>query len=185
MGYASYNEDISERQGENVPARRIYGLLDSSDPTEYVVACDTVARDIEIFRARIKSYVLSKSVPPENLLELEKLYRCNETWRTQCEDIHRRINNRDENVEYLMGKIVWREIQIAENLHTIVNLTLSPIQKFNVGAFERRLINGQPRKAQCKKKCEEDLLENPDNFCINCGLIKCSYGHCYCKQSKP
>lgn len=177
MGNASNYEKISERYFENAPTAVIYGLTDSHDPLDDFDPDDTVARDIENFRARIEEYALAKSTPEDNLPEIEKLNAGNETWRKERDEIHKQIT--DENSEYSIEKINYRERAIAGNLRKIVLLTLSPTQIFNAAAYERRLINRSPRKAYCYA-CKTDLLEDAENYCINCGGVKCDCEHCFC-----
>jgi hypothetical protein len=177
MGHASKYENISERYFENAPIAVIYGITDTHDSLDDFDPDDTVARDIQNFRARIEAFALTKATPQNNLREVEKLYAMNEKWRNECDDIHSHMT--DENAEYSMEKINYRERAIAGNLRKIVLLTLSPTQIFNAASYERRLMKRSPRKSYCYAD-KTDLLENAENYCIDCGGIKCDCGHCFC-----
>jgi hypothetical protein len=177
MGHASKFENISERYFENAPIAVIYGITDSHDSLDNFDPDDTVARDIHNFRARIEAYALAKASPQDNLPEIEQLYAMNEKWRNECAGIHGQMT--DENAEYSMGKIDYRERAIAGNLRNIVLLTLSPTQVINAAAYERRLMKRSPRTSYCYA-CKTGLLEDAENYCIDCGGIKCACGHCFC-----
>ena len=181
MGYASYNEDIGERQDENTPNHRVYGLLDSRDPTEYLTVSDPVICDINIFRRRIELYALNKTALDGGPSKIQTLHARNDRLRKECEEKRELMNS--ENAEFLEEQIDYREKLIAETLQNIVDLTLSPSQKSLAALFERRLIDRCSRKSNCYA-CKRDLFEGPHTFCIDCGGIKCSCGDCFCNYGE-
>lgn len=161
MGYASQYEDICERFFESVPPHLIYGHIDPAWAIADYAAANAIANTVKKFRARVEDHVLGKAVPLESLDRVRKLIAYN------------------HESDYDAEKIDYWERAIAHNLRQIVAVTLSPAQRFHAGKFEHRLINGSPRQNHCRA-CKHNLMESNENFCIDCGGIKCGCGTCFC-----